>query len=126
MKLENALAASRDLRRKMDGRVYSAMIAGIESQMQELREQLKEYERLAHSKVLRLETVESLAEMLIKGRIARGYTQKKLAERLRIRPQQIQRYEATGYRAASLERILRVMKVLNLDLKAEIPLATAV
>ena len=122
VRLENALAASRGLRVKMPSRAYKAMSAGIRSQIQELREQLKEYERMTKATTLRLDSVESLPEVLIRGRVARGYTQKDLAEKLHIKPQQIQRYEATGYRTASLKRIVEIMNALELDLQARIPL----
>ena len=122
VRLENALAASRDLRGKMPSRAYKAMSAGIRSQIQELRGQLKEYERMTKATSLRLDSVESLPEILIRGRVARGYTQKALAEKLHIKPQQIQRYEATRYRTASLKRIVDIMNALGLDLQARIPL----
>lgn len=51
---------------------------------------------------------------MIKARIARGMTQKQLAESLNLQEQQIQRYEATLYQGAALERIEAVAKVLGL------------
>ena len=122
-KLEGALEAACGLRDRMAPRVYEAMVAGIESQIQELRDQLQEYDELERAAVLHLHSAEDLPEILIKARVARGYTQKELANKLRIKPQQIQRYESTGYRGASLGRVLEVMKALELDLKADIPLA---
>ncbi len=121
-RLTDALSASRDLYGKMDDRAFTAMVAGIRSQIQELREQLREYEKIAKAKVLHLESAEALAEALVKARVARGYTQKDLADKLHIKPQQIQRYEAGGYRTASLRRILDIMKALDLDLRADIAL----
>jgi hypothetical protein len=42
---------------------------------------------------------------------------------LGIHAQQIQRYEETGYRSASLKRVLEVMGTLGIDLKARVPLS---
>ena len=42
--------------------------------------------------------------MLVKARIARGWTQRQLAEALGMADQQIQRYEANDYRSTSLAR----------------------
>jgi ribosome-binding protein aMBF1 (putative translation factor) len=121
-KLESALAHSRTVEGKVDPRIYRAMIAGIEDQTEELRQQLREYEELKSAHALRLRSADELAQTLVRARVARGYTQKDLAKKLRLRPQQIQKYEATGYQSASLKRVLEVMVALDLRLQAEIPL----
>lgn len=121
-RLERALEAAREVEEKMDPRVFTAMIAGIESQVEQLRQQVREYDELRETAALHLRSAEALPEILIKARVARGYTQKDLADKLKIKPQQIQKYEATAYRSASLKRILSVLKALDLDLQAEIPL----
>ncbi|MGB2865755.1 MAG: helix-turn-helix transcriptional regulator, partial [Sedimentisphaerales bacterium] len=69
-----------------------------------------------------MHSVEDLPQILVKARIARDYTQKKLAENLGIKPQQIQKYEITGYRSASWKRILEVMDALGLEFEAHVPL----
>ena len=124
-RLKGALEASRRAKGKMDDRIYRAMIAGIEGMIEEMRQELREYEELQHAGSLHLGTADELPQVLIKTRIARGYTQEQLAERLGLAPQQIQRYEATGYRSASLKRLLAVMRALDLDFEADIPLRPA-
>ena len=60
----------------------------------------------------------SLAEpatLLVKARIARGWTQRRLADALGIAEQQVQRYESSGYRSASLARICDVAAALDID-----------
>jgi ribosome-binding protein aMBF1 (putative translation factor) len=59
-----------------------------------------------------VEVVESLPEILIEERKRLGMTQKQLAEKLGIKEQQVQRYEATRYQSASLQRLCEVAKVL--------------
>ena len=54
-----------------------------------------------------------LATLLVKARIARGWTQRRLAEALGVAEQQIQRYESTDYRSASLARICDVADALG-------------
>ncbi|HUT31946.1 MAG TPA: helix-turn-helix transcriptional regulator [Planctomycetota bacterium] len=124
-RLKGALEASRGAKGKVDDRIYRAMIAGIEGMIEEMRQELREYEELKAATGLHIGATEELPQVLIKARIARGYTQKELAERLGLQPQQIQRYEATGYRSASLKRLLEVMKALDLKLEADIPLRPA-
>lgn len=54
-----------------------------------------------------------LADALIKARIARGWTQRRLAEALGVAEQQIQRYESTAYRTASLARLCDIAEALG-------------
>ena len=78
----------------------------------------KAYERLhlGQSKVVILEAVEDLPKALIRARIAAGMTQEGLARRLGVKPQQVQRYEATEYKSASFARILKVVQALKLSM----------
>lgn len=121
-KLEDALAAAKETKARMAPRVYAAMMAGIQSQIEELRQQLREYEDLATAEALHLRSAEELPQLLIHARVARGYTQKDLAHRLNLKPQQVQKYEATGYRSASLRRVLDVIKALELQFETDIGL----
>jgi transcriptional regulator with XRE-family HTH domain len=57
----------------------------------------------------------AIAELLIKARIARGWSQTQLASALGIAVQQVQRYEASGYASASLTRLADVAKALGID-----------
>ena len=121
-RLEAALEGAQTVEDDTDPRVFRAMIAGIESQIGELTEELSQYERLKETECLRLDSATGLAQILIMARVARGYSQKDLADRLKLTPQQIQRYEATGYRSASLQRVMDVMAALQIDFQADIPL----
>ena len=56
-----------------------------------------------------------IAMLLIKARIARGWTQRRLADELGVAEQQVQRYETTEYRSASLARICDVATALGID-----------
>ena len=59
-----------------------------------------------------LTSVAQLPSVLIRARIARGLSQKKLADRVGVKEQQIQKYEATDYASASLSRVTEVASVL--------------
>lgn len=56
--------------------------------------------------------VNALPESLVDERKKLGLTQKELAERLGIKEQQIQRYEATRYQSASLKRIVEITEAM--------------
>lgn len=99
-------------------------IDAVRAQGDDLRAELTEYERLAQGDVATFEatTLGEMATLLIKARIARGWTQRQLAEALNIAEQQIQRYEATQYRSASLARICDVVDALAADITETIHL----
>ena len=59
---------------------------------------------------------------LIRARIAVGMAQESLARRLGVKPQQVQRYEATEYESASFARVLRVVQALGLRMPKAIRL----
>lgn len=85
------------------------------AQAGDLRAELDEYERLRSGAVSTFEgsSLAELATLLVKARIARGWTQRQLADALGIAEQQVQRYEATEYRSASLARICDVAAALG-------------
>ena len=86
----------------------------LRSQLADLERELREYESLKAGKfpIDELSVVTELPTVLIKARIAQGLSQKDLAERLGLKEQQIQRYEATDYASASLTRIKEVVSAL--------------
>jgi len=93
----------------------------LRSQLQELNEEVQEYERLRSGKqeVIHLDSLDALPRALVQARIASGLSQKELAERLGLKEQQIQRYEATGYASANLERITAVIEALGVKIAGE-------
>ena len=95
--------------------IAKAQEDALQSQLADLEEQLQEYEALksGHFDLDALNAVAELPTVLIKARIAQGLRQKDLAERLGLKEQQIQRYEATDYATASLTRIKEVANALG-------------
>ena len=95
--------------------IAKARVDAVSGQLADLKEQLRVYESLkaGEFEVKQLEVVSDLPTMLISARIAQGMTQKDLAERIGLKEQQIQRYEATDYAKASLARIREVARGLR-------------
>lgn len=102
--------------------LWKAQKDSLQSQLSELREEIEEYEALKSGQkaVLELNSLEELPSALIQARIASELSQKELAERLGIKEQQIQRYEATEYASASFTRILEVIQVLGIKVREDI------
>jgi transcriptional regulator with XRE-family HTH domain len=89
----------------------------VQSQLADLNAELEEYDALRSGKqaVPDLSSFTDLPKMLIKRRIAAGLTQRELAERLGLKEQQVQRYEATEYASASFTRLDEIIRALNTD-----------
>ena len=90
----------------------------ISGQLEDLKRDVREYESLQTRGLGALEVLsfEDLPIALVQARIASGLTQRELADKLRLKEQQIQRYEATGYSSASLDRVREVIDALGLKL----------
>ena len=95
----------------------------VRSQLADLEEQLREYESLkaGNFEITNLNVVAELPATLIKARISQGLSQRDLAERLSLKEQQIQRYEATDYASASLTRINEVVSALGVEANTSAP-----
>ena len=65
---------------------------------------------------------DELPKALVQARIARGWTQKDLADRLGLNEQKIQDYEATDYQRASLARLREVVRALEIEIREEVKL----
>jgi hypothetical protein len=106
----------------LDPRLHKAMIAGLESQLDDLRTELSEYEALRQGKVKSrvLHSLLELPDALIEGRITLGLTQKQLAQKIGVPEQQIQRYEQTRYSGASLERLQEAADAVKLVIHKKI------
>src|SRR5439155_21555835 len=91
----------------IDPVVHAAQRSALESQLRDLRRDVAEYEALRSGRqsVLEVDSFEGFPDALVRARIAAGLSQKDLGERLGLKEQQIQKYEATGYRGASIARM---------------------
>ena len=116
-----ALSIPEDMNEKLD---LELDLGALSSQIEEFKEDLNEYDQLHQNMVdhLVLPTFENLPQALVKARIARGLTQEKLADRLNVKPQQVQRDEANLYAGASFSKLLAVQRALNIEFKVEMTL----
>jgi len=105
--------------RSLHPALRKAELDGLKGQLDDLQRELLDYENLRSGKrrEIALDSIEELPRTLIQARIVAGLSQEELAGRLGLKPQQIQRYEATNYQSASLERINQVVRVLGVKLQ---------
>jgi HTH-type transcriptional regulator/antitoxin HigA len=113
-KLEQALAAAKE-RASDQSWLQQAEIDALKSQIADVESELAEYELLKSGQVSFSKTyaLEELPRVLVQARIASGMSQTELAKKLNMKAQQVQRYEATDYRGASLARLIEVSRVLG-------------
>ena len=113
-KLKDALAAiqAQDVD---DEWVHRLEIDGLKSQIAELEADVAHYDLLKAGEITFTKSfsLEALPSILIQARIAKGMSQTELATAMGLKPQQVQRYEASEYMGASLARLIEVSKVLN-------------
>ena len=121
LELEAALPAAKY------ARLHQLKIDAARAQAEDLRVELAEYEALRSGGVRRFEVTSllGLADALIKARIARRWTQARLAQELGVAEQQVQRYESTGYLSASLARLADVANALGVEITETVVLAGA-
>jgi len=100
----------------------TAQRESLQSQLDDLRQELTEYEALRAGVrfVISLDSLVELPRALIQARIAAGLSQGELAQRLEMKEQQVQRYEATDYAGASLDRLSQVIEALGLHVREDV------
>ena len=98
--------------------LVTAQREALQSQLAELEEEAQGYEQLraGHVTKFKANRLSDLPDILIQARIARGMSQKDLADFLGMKEQQIQRYEAERYRSASLDRLVEIGDALNVQI----------
>jgi transcriptional regulator with XRE-family HTH domain len=96
--------------------LVAATPAILNQQLEDLRGEVREYEELRSGihRSWEFSDLGSLPQVLIESRIARGLTQRELADECKVREQAIQRYEDNRYAGASFERIVDVADALGL------------
>lgn len=103
-------------------RILEAEKDAINYQLKQLIDDVKEYEELKAGDIIITEVrdLKELPLILVKSRIANGLTQSDLAQKLGMKEQQIQKYEAEQYDSASLRTLLKIAEVLNIKIRADV------
>jgi transcriptional regulator with XRE-family HTH domain/Zn-dependent peptidase ImmA (M78 family) len=94
----------------------------LSSQREDLVADIEEYERLrsGEQSVIEATSLSEFPRALIAGRVVRGLTQKQLGEKIGVKEQQIQRWEATGYANITFSRIREIVTALRLQVREEV------
>lgn len=92
-----------------------AQLGPLQGFINHIQEEIEEYEALKSGKIKLpgLDSLNTIPELLIKKRIANGWTLEQMARRLGMHYQQIQRYENTEYESATFRTLQKIAYVLN-------------
>jgi DNA-directed RNA polymerase specialized sigma subunit len=92
----------------------------VRSFHEQLQEEVASYERLKRGDFDELHNFAGVGRLLVALRIAKGVTQRDLAERLRVHESQVSRDERNEYHGVTLERANRVLDALGVDVRTEV------
>lgn len=125
-RFEHDLAAIDGLASHVEPAMDQLIRDGVKSQLEDLREQAREYEAIrdGRARMAELSSLAALPEALIHARIVVGLSEKQLAERLGLEEQQIRHYEATRYADATFSRFQAVAAALGVTIRQRVLLPT--
>jgi DNA-directed RNA polymerase specialized sigma subunit len=86
----------------------------------QLREEVAEYEKLKRGQFDTFVNLSGLGRTLIALRIYKGMSQKDLAEKLKVSEPQVSRDERNEYHGASIEKIQKVLDILEVKIESKI------
>jgi len=90
---------------------------------QQLEEEVQGYERLKRGEFEEIGNLRGLGQLLVSLRIARGLTQRQLAERLGVHETQVSRDERNEYHGITLERAARILDALGAEVRSRVELS---
>ena len=92
----------------------------IRSFHEQLKEEVASYERLKRGDFDELHNFDGLGQLLVALRIAKGLTQRELADRLGVHESQVSRDERNEYHGVTVERANRILECLQVDIRSEV------
>jgi DNA-binding XRE family transcriptional regulator len=87
---------------------------------EQLEEEVASYERLKRGEFDEVLNLRGLGQLLVSLRIARGLTQRQLAEKLGVHETQVSRDERNEYHGITLERAARILEVLGVEVRSRV------
>lgn len=114
-KLRDALAMVNDKEEPDSEWLHVIEKNALRSQISDMEIEIQEYVMLRDGQVSFSErySLSDLPRILVQARIAKGLSQSDLAAALNMKPQQVQRYEASDFMGASLARLIEVSEALG-------------
>jgi HTH-type transcriptional regulator/antitoxin HigA len=95
------------------------LLASLLNVKDELEAEISEYEALKNSsrEILAERVISELPSILTEYKIISGMTQKEFSEKLGLKEQQLQRYEADNFKGVSFKNLLKFLDSIGLEIK---------
>lgn len=84
----------------------------------QLEEEIASYERLKRGDFDELENLHGIGRTLVGLRIALGYTQRELAQKLQVHESQVSRDERNEYFGIKVERVSQILDALGVSMRS--------
>jgi|SRR5688572_6185867 len=88
----------------------------------QLTEEIESYERLKRGDFEELKNFHGLGRLLVALRVARGITQRELAEKLQVHESQVSRDERNEYHGITVDRAARILDAIGAEISSEVRL----
>jgi DNA-binding Xre family transcriptional regulator len=116
-------ARLKDERAKLQGLGFSKeeikrALDPLRSFHEQLKEEVESYEKLKRGEFEELRNFDGVGRLLIALRIAKGVSQRELADRLGIHESQVSRDERNEYHGVTVERANRVVEALGVEVRS--------
>lgn len=85
----------------------------------QLAEEIENYEKLQRGDFEELTNLHGLGQILVALRIAKGFNQRELAEKLGVNESQVSRDERNEYHGISVERASKILDILGANLRTQ-------
>jgi transcriptional regulator with XRE-family HTH domain len=104
--------------------IKKVKLRSLKDQIAQLELELREYDQLKAGSLNDLDVgaVGDVPVVLVKARVGRGLSQSALAEKLGVKPQQVQRWESDLYQKASFDTLTNVANALNVKFSGRLSL----
>jgi HTH-type transcriptional regulator/antitoxin HigA len=101
---------------EMSGQRLAAVAGSYQGMIQQLQDELQEYEDLRRGelKLPEVERLDQVAPFITRIRISKGISQTELARRLGVSKQVISRYEESDYQAVSIARLQEILDAVGI------------
>lgn len=92
----------------------------VRSFHEQIKEEIASYERLKRGEFDELQNFSGIGRLLIALRIAKGLTQRELAERLEVSETQVSRDERNEYHGVTVDRANRILEALEVEVTSAV------
>ncbi len=101
---------------EMSGRRATAVSASYKSMIQQLEEEVQEYDDLKRGQLSlpNVERLDQIAPFIARIRIAKGISQTELARRLGVSKQVISRYEESEYQTVGVGKLQEILDAIGI------------